>query len=108
MVLDIHLKNPNPPTANTTNASHPTTEFKTGSYIDFAFGDSRGTFAGCHRFEVIREPNENDDDGGVSVVYSSIACNPTVETAKFSGILGWFHVVYARVLFWEGVAEILR
>ena len=82
------------------------TESEAGSYVDFAFGDSRGTFSGCHRFEVLR--SGSGDEGLVEVVYASVACNPSVREARFSSVLEAFHVLYARLLFREGVCEVLR
>lgn len=91
---------------------------ETGSFIDVAFGDSRNTFAGCHRFEVLRlgrnenleevKLREEVDESEVSIVYSSFACNPRVGEAKFPQWLHGFHLLYARLLFWDGIKEVLR
>lgn len=101
MLLD-YSHTPVPP-----NQQKPELATATGSFVDFAFGDCRGSFSGCHRFEVLRE-REDDSEGEVKIVYSSIACNPMNQEHVFARWLGAFHVLYARVLFWDGVREVLR
>ncbi len=84
-----------------------------GSYIDVAFGDDRKTFAGCHRFEVLHrfekgDEEEEEDEGGVEIVYSHLSCNPTVKEATFPKMIFDFHKFYAMQLFRDGIAEVLR
>lgn len=80
------------------------------SYIDVAFGDDRKTFAGCHRFEVLRQPSEKEEqeEGGVTIVYSHLSCNPTVKEATFPKLFFDFHKFYAMHLFRDGIREVLR
>lgn len=95
--------------SNTPVSSSEKPELATGSFVDFAFGDSRGTFSGCHRFEVLRTEGVGEKvDGEIKVIFSSIACNPTNEEHKYAGWLHAFHVLYARVLFWDGMREVLK
>jgi hypothetical protein len=74
MVLDISLKTSGEDTVDEYQES------VTGSYIDIAFGDDRRGFAGFHRFEVTREIEDKDqrENGGATICYSSVACNPSV------------------------------
>lgn len=73
------------------------------SYIDIAFGDDRKGFAGFHRFEVIREKDEE-----VMVWFSSMSCNPSSDQAPFPGFVAVFHEIYAERLFWDGIRGVLR
>ena len=62
-----------------------------------------------HRFEVSRTPNDDGkEDGGVTVCFSSLSCNPTVNKIPFPKWVFVFHRFYARSLFRDGIREVLR
>lgn len=73
------------------------------SYIDFGFGNSRGKFAGVHRFAVVR-PKQDEDS--VEIRFQGMTCNPTENRHIFPGWMFSFHTVYADLLFREGVARV--
>jgi hypothetical protein len=75
----------------------------THSYIDFAFGSDTGYLAGVHRFSVWRNAGE---DGKVLVEYEDTAFNPKVNKPLLPDVLLQFHLIYAMVLFREGVMKV--
>lgn len=94
-----------------------------GSWIDIGYGDDAGTFAGVHRFEILRsacggggsrreggggEGDEEEEDGEITIRYSSLACNPTIDRLDIPKIVFDFHKYYALSLFRDGVAEVLK
>jgi hypothetical protein len=78
---------------------------KMHSYIDFAFGSDTGYLAGVHRFSVW---TDSKDDGKVVIEYEDTAFNPKVDKPLLPDLLLKFHLVYAMVLFREGVSNVLR
>ena len=78
---------------------------KTHSYIDFAFGSDTGYLAGVHRFSVW---TDSKDDRKVVIEYEDTAFNPKVDKPLLPDLLLRFHLVYAMVLFREGVLNVLR
>jgi hypothetical protein len=74
------------------------------SYIDIAFGNDRGGFAGLHRFEVVRSEVKDD----VTVCYSGMCCNPSVNELALPRIVMIFHEFYAERLFWDGVRGVSK
>lgn len=103
------------------------------SYVDVVFGGNHpgSSFAGVHRFSVIRPVNEKDGEGNekekgdrdgdgdgnrpgnekrdvqtVRLHFSGLACNPTVDKLLKPDILGSFHRIYAMLLFREGAAKV--
>lgn len=59
-----------------------------------------------HRFEVIRE-REGEDDERVRVTLSHVRCDPfTGQPVR--GIIKYFHLLYARLLFADGIREVMR
>ncbi|KAF2800708.1 hypothetical protein K505DRAFT_320243 [Melanomma pulvis-pyrius CBS 109.77] len=79
---------------------------KRQSYIDFAFGSDTGYLAGVHRFSVWRDVRSHDDM--VLVEYSDTAFNPTVNKPLMPNVLLQFHLIYAMVLFREGVSKMVQ
>ena len=79
------------------------------SYIDIGFGDDRKGFAGFHRFEITRETDEADNEGGgATICYSSIVCNPSVNKSPAPEFTYAFHKFYALCLFRDGIAGVLQ
>jgi len=96
------------------------------SYVDIAAGRAAGTFTACHRYTIHRmakhrpeahrtttEGSQGDIQGAendlfVKVIQSDTALNPSADSL---GLIGWmhgFHMIYARLLHWDGVREVLR
>ena len=76
------------------------------SYVEIGFGDNRKTFAGLHRFEVSRADDGEDDY--LTIWYSSISCNPSVNETVLPHWVWKFHKWYAMVLFRDGIREVLK
>lgn len=81
-------------------------ENSASSFVDVAFGDDRRGFAGLHRLEVSRD--DNMEQRGVTLCYSSIACNPSKNVLPFPDFVFAFHRWYGMCLFRDGVEMILR
>ena len=77
------------------------------SYIDIGFGDDKKAFAGFHRFEIIRDEIDKEEEG-VTIWYSSMSCNPSVNRQVFPRVLFIFHRLYAMCLFRDGIARVLE
>ena len=102
VVLDVDIK-------SGSTDSTPVQDLEPGSHIDVGFGDSRTSFAGAHRFEILREVEEGEEEvGGVTILYSHLSCNPIVKEARFPAFVFNFHKYYALTLFRDGIAEVLR
>jgi hypothetical protein len=84
------------------------------SYIDFAFGSDDGFIAGVHRFSVSRNSNSNDDDlndkttTSVTIEFSHKGCNPKEDKPMGPDFMQTLHLMYAMLLFREGVAEVIK
>lgn len=89
------------------------------SFVDIGFGSDTATFAGSHRFEVITEENVDPksdgadgvdghgDSGDVVVKLSHFRCNPLQNKPSGAEWIRWFHIIYAKMLFNDGIGEIL-
>jgi hypothetical protein len=99
MIIDHHVNKLGPSLAPQSTA--------TPSFLEVGFGDNRKQFAGLHRFEVLRDAPEKEGDG-VTICFSSLSCNPTVDTIPFSTWVFDFHKLYAQSLFRDGIREVLR
>lgn len=75
-------------------------------YVDIAFGDDRRGFAGFHRLEVTYE--KQCEKREVTLCYSSMACNPSVNILPLPGFMFRFHRWYGMCLFRDGVEMVLR
>ena len=129
-VVDSHIVSP---THLPTHPSVPPQIQPEYSYIDFAFGSSTASFAGCHRFIVqrIRAPapdlapdpqleetrggvkdveveDEEGDEEKVEIRLEGYSCNPIRDGGSWAERIDWFHQVYARLLFVGGVGCVLR
>ena len=62
-----------------------------------------------HRFHVTRDEESADDqDSGVTICYSSVCCNPTINKSLGPKFMFKLYTFYALCLFRDGVAEVLR
>ncbi|KAH9219104.1 hypothetical protein DL95DRAFT_331287 [Leptodontidium sp. 2 PMI_412] len=100
MVLDVKIRNQDPKSPDGTSDESPE------SYVDIAFGDDRKGFAGFHRLEISRD--ERSGEGGATLCYSSIACNPSVNKFPMPRFIFSFHRWYGMCLFRDGVEMVLR
>ncbi|RDL32019.1 uncharacterized protein BP5553_09421 [Venustampulla echinocandica] len=83
------------------------------SYVDFGFGSDSASFAGCHRFCVIRNPEETKDgpseaDSGVEIRLEHFRCNPVKNVDSWAEYIPWLHYWYAKLLFADGIRSLLR
>lgn len=88
------------------------------SYVDVAYGSNLPGrhFAGVHRFEVTRlpqnplNPQGPDEEGpaAVEINYSSVSCDPNSNVKVFGEAIAKFHRLYALMLFVDCVDEVLR
>lgn len=76
------------------------------SYVDIGFGDNRRSFAGLHRFEVqhhtTKEEGEEEEEK-VTIWFSSMSCNPSVDRPPFPKWVFKFHLWYSMCLFKDGI-----
>lgn len=100
MILDYHIIKQEKHTASNTQV------IITPSFLEVGFGDNRKQFAGLHRFEVSRDINHGRE--GVTVSFSSLSCNPTLNQIPFPKWAFCFHEFYAQCLFRDGIREVLR
>lgn len=96
------------------------------SYVDFGFGNNKGTFSGVNRFAVVSEPDpfaasdatrpitaqhgvSGPLEAGrrVRLMFSAVACNPSVNEMTISGWILAVHKVYVLFLFREAVSRVL-
>ncbi|KAE8381017.1 hypothetical protein BDV26DRAFT_256332 [Aspergillus bertholletiae] len=70
------------------------------SYVDYGFGSDRSGFAGCHRIQVTRSPQPE-------IQLQQFICNPTKNTPSVGGYLQKFHLVYAKLLFADGIRSVM-
>ncbi|KAI1157456.1 hypothetical protein F5B18DRAFT_645022 [Nemania serpens] len=90
---DDHVRHPKPPHA----------------FIEFAFGGERLGLVGSHRFEVSRQEvkQATGTEDFVKITFSSVVCEPKNGLGPSNKLLLWFHVLYSRFLFSDGVRGIL-
>ena len=107
------------------------------SFIDYGYGTSHSSFAGNHRFMIRRpslspppllsvHPNAaiQDDDslmeelqermadslgqGEVEIRLEMYYCDPSNPKGTWATKVNWFHTLYGRFLFWDGVRRVVR
>ncbi|KAF2794601.1 hypothetical protein K505DRAFT_360923 [Melanomma pulvis-pyrius CBS 109.77] len=104
-VVDCHFQNTCVPASLSAPASA-----RGLSYIDFAFGSDDGGLAGVHRFSVVRDGAGDDVAGAecVTIEFAHTGCNPKVDKPLGPYVLQSLHLLYAMLLFREGVVEVMR
>jgi hypothetical protein len=102
VILDKHIKSPE-------NAAN--------SYVEVAFGNDQESFAGFHRFDIVRDEEEGVEEAGktsspdtthITLSSSCLVCNPTVNSMGISGLLSVVHKFYGLRLFRDAVNEVLK
>jgi hypothetical protein len=85
------------------------------SYVDFGFGSDTYSFAGCHRFSITRNPASSDTISEVEqpkahirISLEGFTCNPQTNKSPVPEVGKWFHALYARALFANGVQAIFE
>lgn len=90
------------------------------SYVDYGFGSDRYSFAGCHRFSIGSIYQEHCHKAGhtqtvsdnkeprVEIRLQSFTCNPKSKKMSNISILSWFHRLYAKLLFADGMRKIFH
>ncbi|OGE50863.1 hypothetical protein PENARI_c015G11420 [Penicillium arizonense] len=79
---------------------------KRPSYVDYGFGSDEFEFAGCHRFQITRLQPANDKPL-VQLELQGFHCNPQKNQPSVGKLLEWFHYIYAKLLFANGVQSVL-
>lgn len=76
------------------------------SYIDFVF--DIGILRGVHRFSVLRGRREAEGEGQEMLIrFSHTNCDPRENKIWMPDMIETLHLVYAMLLFREGIAQIL-
>jgi hypothetical protein len=85
------------------------------SYVDFGFGSDNYSFAGCHRFSIMRHQIASDSKSEtepskpqIRISLEGFTCNPQTNKLPVPEIGKWFHALYARSLFANGVQAVLQ
>ncbi len=108
MILDIHLISSCPESWQQASEK----DSPEISYVDVGFGDDRKKFAGMHRFEIqhhaAQEEEEEKVEEEVTIWYSSLSCNPSVDRPLFWEWAFALHRWYAMCLFRDGVECVIR
>lgn len=85
------------------------------SYVDFGFGSDNFSFAGCHRFSITRNPataetisEVEQSKAQIRISLEGFTCNPQVNKSPVPEVGKWFHALYARALFANGVQAVLE
>ncbi|CEJ59937.1 hypothetical protein PMG11_08535 [Penicillium brasilianum] len=85
------------------------------SYVDFGFGSDKYSFAGCHRFSITRHRIASDSQSEtepskpqIRISLEGFTCNPQTNELPVSEIGKWFHALYARALFANGIQAVLQ
>ncbi|KAK2768395.1 hypothetical protein FQN54_000250 [Arachnomyces sp. PD_36] len=116
-------------TLTTTEPPQSTTASK--SHVDYAYGSDTFTFAGCHRFVVIRDqppyptttttsttdaaadeekepPDANTSHPQViTIQLQGFRCNPLQNKPSVLNFIETFHYIYAKALFANGMQAVL-
>lgn len=76
---------------------------------EFVAGGSRTyELISSHRFEVTREHDQEMGHGDLVVVtFSHVSCN-SVTGRQYSTFFRWLHLIYARLLFADGIRAVLE
>ncbi|KAL4886214.1 hypothetical protein BJY04DRAFT_213745 [Aspergillus karnatakaensis] len=83
------------------------------SFVEYAGLTKGRSLAASHRFEVARVKldfnceDQNEGEGYATIVYSHVRSNPLTGGRVYSRPMTAMHVVYAHLLFADGVREVL-
>lgn len=81
-------------------------EFVSAEFV--AGGSKKFELISSHRFEVTRKRNQGMNEVDlVAVTFSHVSCN-SVTGRPYSTLFRWLHFTYARLLFGDGIREILK
>jgi len=80
------------------------------SYVDLIFGSDEGILRGVHRFSVLRDSSKaaNGRTQEVVIRFSHTNCSPKEIKTLGLAAIEKFHLLYAMLLFRDGVAEVLK
>ncbi|KAI8623681.1 hypothetical protein F5Y19DRAFT_353073 [Xylariaceae sp. FL1651] len=79
------------------------------AFAEFIAGSDKSVFAVSQRFEVVREESgPGHETEWVIITASHILCNPLTGQRIIPDWMGLFHRIYAKLLFADGILEVLR
>lgn len=119
MILDVHIRpqSDSPILASSPKAHEEDSQSYTDigygdpviSYVDVAFGSDRQNFSGMHRFEIRHHlAKEEGREDELTICYSSMSCNPSINKPPFPRWVFWFHCWYGMCLFRDGIEAVIR
>ncbi|KAH8156214.1 hypothetical protein CIB48_g12037 [Xylaria polymorpha] len=78
------------------------------AFVEFAYGGEGIGLVGSHRFEVSRQEVKQaaETEEFVKITFSAVVCKQKTGLAPSSFAL-WFHVLYSRFLFSDGIRGVL-
>ncbi|KAI1196399.1 hypothetical protein F5X97DRAFT_305431 [Nemania serpens] len=90
---DDYVRHPKPPHA----------------FIEFAYGGEGLGLVGSHRFEVSRKEVKQamGTEEFVKITFSGVVCKPKPGLGPSNSLLLWFHILYSRFLFSDGIRGVL-
>ncbi|KIH92418.1 hypothetical protein SPBR_03214 [Sporothrix brasiliensis 5110] len=89
--------------------SKPVETVDVNSYVDYGFGSDTSRFAGCHRFRVTRlPPTPETSDAQIRIDLEHFRCNPRENVPSLAEPIQWFHFLYAKALFANGIQALLK
>ncbi|KAI1740547.1 hypothetical protein F4680DRAFT_418438 [Xylaria scruposa] len=78
------------------------------AFAEFVAGSDQSVFAVSQRFDVVRQPDgANDGIESVTITASHLVCNPLTGKNIFPVPITLFHRIYARLLFADGIREVM-
>ncbi|KAI0865534.1 hypothetical protein F4860DRAFT_461841 [Xylaria cubensis] len=78
------------------------------AFAEFVAGSDQSVFAVSQRFDVVRQSDgANDETESVIITASHLVCNPLTGKNIFPAPLKLFHGIYARLLFADGIREVM-
>ncbi|KAI0556042.1 hypothetical protein F4679DRAFT_520822 [Xylaria curta] len=78
------------------------------AFAEFVAGSNQSVFAVSQRFDVVRQMDgANDGIESVTITASHLVCNPLTGKNIFPAPIKLFHVIYAKLLFADGIREVM-
>ncbi|KAI3332138.1 hypothetical protein HD806DRAFT_518941 [Xylariaceae sp. AK1471] len=79
-------------------------------FAEFVAGSDKSAFAVSQRFEIARQQSGTNDETNecVTITASHLLCNPLGGRSVFPGWMRGFHGLYARLLFADGIREVMK